>query len=100
MNDTWLIGDAFLKTVFPVLQSMKTSAQISKNNIPYLYKYFNVHAFFKLSNGSAEGSLYHIFNALVEGMNKFARFPRFIIFIPDCDIIVHTNFFGYGVKEI
>ena len=70
------------------------------DDLPYLYKYFNIIPLFTASNGSADGSLYRSYNAVVEGFNQNVRMPRYVIMILDCDIIIHTDFFSYGVKPI
>ena len=52
------------------------------------------------SNGSAEGALHRIHNAVIEGVNRNIKLPRFVIFTPDCDLIVHANFYDYGVQIV
>ena len=104
LNDLWLVGDAFLRSMFPALQALKTDQNNNikkrKDELPYLYKYFNVITLFTALNGSADGSLYRTFNALIEGFNENVKLPRYILMLLDCDVIVHTDFFTYGVKPI
>ena len=67
---------------------------------PYIYDFFRVIPLFKSSNGSADGALHRTYNAIVEGLNEYIRLPRYVFIILDCDIIVHTNFFAFGVRTI
>ena len=79
---------------------MRADAKIKNVEEPYIYTYFNVSAFYQASNGTAEGSLHRIHNAVIEGINKNEKLPRFIIITPDSDLITHGDFFTYGVKII
>ena len=86
--------------MYPTLQNLKSEANIERSTQPYMYDFFKVIPLYMSSNGSADGSLQRIYNAVVEGLNEHVRLPRYVLFFPDCDLIVHTNYFTYGVKTI
>ena len=42
LKEVWIIGDTFVREVFPTMQSLKTQAAAAKDTKPYLYEYFNL----------------------------------------------------------
>ena len=96
----WIIGDAFLRNIHAALQNMRSEAAVNRKDDPYLYQFFNVMIFYQKSNGKANSALMNIYNSLVEGLNKYARLPRFIIVIPDRDLIIQANHFSFGMNII
>ena len=79
---------------------MKTEAAINKKSQPYMFDFFNIKAFYQPSNRSAEGSLHKIFNALVEALNAKAHLPKYLIVIPDRDLILQAGHFNQGLNHI
>ena len=88
MKDVWLIGDQFLKEVYNKLPAIKNEAVITKQEMPYLYRYYDIYSYFQCKAiMAANGGLLRIVNALIEAVNKRPRLLRMIIIFPDKDIL-------------
>ena len=71
MKDVWLIGDQFLKEIYNTLPAIKNEAVNTKQEIPYLYRYFDIYSYFQCKAIVAvNGGLLRIMNALIEAVNK------------------------------
>ena len=64
----------------------------------YLNEYYNIKGLY--SNLMSGGLCYAtscIINALIEGLNTFGHLPKYLIVIPDLDVIKDVKEFDYGV---
>ena len=64
---------------------MRREAKTNKSPTPYLYDQYNV-TFFHMAKSEVKNVLLRWINSFTEAINKH-RLPRFIIFVPDDDII-------------
>ena len=39
-------------------------------------------------------------NSVIEGLNSKYKLPRYVMLLPDKDLIVNLNYFQYGVKDL
>ena len=102
LNDVWLIGDAFLKEIFPILQGLKTQKIMLKKPPPYIYEYFNTFGFITCNGTSQRNILARLLNALIEAFNRREKLPRYIVVILDKNLIeaaVQANF-DYGITKM
>ena len=95
-----MVGNIFLRATFPTLQTMKTEAAVNKRQQPYMYDFFNIRCYFQQSDGSADGTLHKIYNALVEALNQKAHLPRYLMVIPDRDLILQADHYNQGLNHI
>ena len=79
---------------------MKAEAVIAKKTLPFLFEYYNVQAFFKPGNNHLTPVLAHLVNSVVEGLNKNLKMPRYIIIIPDKDLLEGAAFDDYRINEL
>ena len=98
VEDIWLIGDQFFNGVFPQLQHLKTSAQIAGNRLPFIYEQFNITGY---SNGnvSSKNAFSRMYNSFIQALNNKFKLPRYVVLIPDNDLVKSIKFFDYGIKE-
>ena len=82
-----MIGDSFLKEVSPTLTAMKNQAVQLNRRQPYLHEYYNVETFTYNGNGGLRSVLARINNAIVYALNNDEKLPRYIMLIPDKDLI-------------
>ena len=97
--DVWIIGDTFLRDIFPMMQALRTSSAWSKDrNIPYMYCQFNVFYFFSSATLHITNVLAKFLNSVVKGFNRHEHLPCYILIIPDEDILLALNFTTYGIS--
>ena len=97
VKDVWLVGDKFLRSVYPSLVAMLRESQITNDKL-YLYQYFNVRSYF-LENECSTNALLRIQNAFIHAINKNKRLPRFIIIFTDDDLMksMGKKYADYGM---
>ena len=86
--DLWLIGDDFLRDNIRKFFSIKRAAKKKGCDIPYLFNNYNIAGWWL--NLAARGIL-RLINPLVEALNECCRLPKFIVFIPDKDLIINME---------
>ena len=83
------------------MQAMKTSATwTADKQVPYLYAQYNVFFFFVSQSSHINNCLTKIHNSVVEGFNCREHLPKYILFMPDDDILVSLNHFTYGISSL
>ena len=78
---------------------MKNAAKVNNNSPPYLFQHYNVKSYYNTTSPASKG-LARLLNLLIEALNERARLPKYIIMIPDKDIIIETKCFGFGTSYI
>ena len=87
INNLWLIRDQFLNDIFHALPSLHHSAQASKQQIPFVYDFYNVMCYTPNPNSLIKNVLARLANCLIKVLNDSLKMPRIIIVIPDVDIL-------------
>ena len=90
--DIWILGDTLVKDTIDSLHALKRKA-VAVNlpgNILFLLKMFNVRDY---TSGSGYSGLACMLHPLVQGLNACHRLPKYILIMPDKDILValHKN---------
>ena len=83
-NDIWIIGDYFLKDANAELQGLKKMSISKHLPQPYIHENFNVHT--RYADLVIKG-IARLLNPLVEILNFQHRLPKYIIVVPDKDLI-------------
>ena len=73
---------------------------MNKKRLPYLYQFFNVEVFYKISDGRTKNTLQNIYNALIEALNKTPKLPRFIFVVLDRDLLLNADHYRFGMHII
>ena len=81
---------------------MHTRVMVEGQVGPYLFANYNMNAFM---SGAITSSLIHnpmvrFVNCFAEALNRFHLLPRFMVIIPDQDIIKAINYYDYGISKI
>ena len=100
IKDTWFVGDQFINDTFHAFPAMYNESKLAKTRKPYLYDYYNVKCFSTNLLSTVRNILAHLVNALIKALNNNDKIPRFIIVVPDSDIICSINVFDLGTKRI
>ena len=101
IRDLWFIGDNFVNETYHALQEMLRDAKADRKDGPYVYEMYNVHCF-----TSKPASLTRSIPArLVQTVSSrclmnHTTSPRFIIIIPDWDILKYIDHFTFGVEKV
>ena len=100
-RNLWFVGDAFLNEIFDEFTMMRDRAVADKKPIPYLFDHYNVDRF---TPGQIQrmctSPMARILNCLIEPINNLHMLLRFIVIIPDWDIVKVINYQDYGVSRI
>ena len=100
------MGDDFLHKIFKTFIDMKADASDGKRTMPYIYDYYHLSYFMENPLSSQRNTMANIYNSLICTLNmktdltKNYQLPRFIIVIPEADILKHINYFSYGISTI
>ena len=93
IQDTWVIGDEFLKDCEKLLTALAKSASARHTSQPFLCGCFNVKVYY--ANFATRG-LARILNCLVEALNERYKLAKYILVIPDKDIIAQLKSYNIG----
>ena len=113
LESIWYVGDIFLEKVYSVLQEMINTSMLNHNHTVsgsncspedddsttkklFLHDYFNNHHF---ADATSEVAIGRIINALIIGMNENHILPKFLLIIPDTDIIDDVNIYEFGAHK-
>ena len=99
-HDLWIIKDVFLKDTINSLISLHNAAKVNKKlSTPYIYKHYNVLPY-HVTRSSALKGLARQLNPLLEALNERPRLPKYILLVPDRDIINETKAFSFGASYV
>ena len=96
IEDIWLVGDKFLREMFPALQAMKMTATHSKQSPPFVYEQFNI--FYHFSTRHNRNGLSQIQHAIADAFNWRERLPKLFVMILDHDLLESLDYQGYGIS--
>ena len=96
----WMVGDVFLVDTYDSLVNMKTTAKIKNATPPYLHEMYNVTGAFTNPLSPIQPTIARMFNALVGALNDTHHLPKYIVVIPDMDILSTIDYYDHGVKEL
>ena len=88
-HDIWFVGDNFLKEMQGALFALCNKAVKDRKDIPYIFKYFNVSAHY--SNKGLRNGINRMLDPLVDAMNEYKRLPKYIVMVPDKDLLTQIN---------
>ena len=100
IEDTWFIGDKFLKGIFPTLQNLKTQAVLKKRTLPYIYEYFNISCYVPNSDMYKANILVRTQNAIIEAFNSRVHLPKYLIVILDKDILESAHTYSLHIRKL
>ena len=99
----WLVGDKFLRDLWPTLIATKSKAIIDRTRKPYIFDYYNVTQCYPgIGAGCSHSTIARMVNEFTKAINdhKNKPLPKYIIMLPDKDIISAVHFGGFGYKVI
>ena len=80
------MGDDFPRENFKSLETITNEAKSVNKPPPYMEDKYNVRALYK-ARSTAVSTVARMLNAVIDAMNEFDRLPKYIVVIPDSDII-------------
>ena len=93
-EDLWFVGDHFLRETFPTLKTMTEETIKNKKTPPYIEEEFNVCSLYTDVFNQTKSTAARIYNCVVEEMNTRHRLPKYIVVVPDRDVITNGDDFG------
>ena len=100
LRSVWMIGDDFLYRVFPGFQQLKSDCFVKKEDLPYLYQYYYLNAWYVKQIQSTVPSMAKIQNAMAAAFNEFNSLPKYLMILPDKDLIVLVEHYDKGAKQL
>ena len=85
-----MIGDDFLRDLFPTLQEIKVEGR--SKAMPYMYDYFNITSCMAHPQSEVKSIIARVQNSLVKALNESNKLPRIILFIIDWDILENIDY--------
>ena len=98
LSDLWIIGDHFLCDLAPALQRRHRTAALANKTQPFIHERFNVFTFYQ--SPVTFDTFACIANALIDGINRRIKVPRYLIVMPDRDLINATDYFNFGISKL
>ena len=95
-----MVGDSFLRELYPTLQALRAKAVLDKVPKPYLYQYYNVIPKFPGINSNTRSTIARVFNEIVTALNERTRLPRYIFIILDKELLEAADHNNFGVHRI
>ena len=95
LNDIWVVGDKFMGQVFKTLQALRTDTR----SPVYMYEYYNICPYYTGPTSRIKNTITNIFNGVAAGLNEHLQLPKYVIFIPDIDIVRSIDFYNFGMPK-
>ena len=107
VQDVWLIGDQFLHSTYHQYALMHKKAKMSSSGDvkpPYLTEHYNVTSHTMGDINGITIAMSRIQNCIMSQLNNCKTMPRFIIIVPDNDLLksnqTTVDIFDYGARKV
>ena len=87
-----------MRGLWPTIISSK-GKMVNNSGRPYLHEFFNIRPTFHTSI-SVRSVMARMLNEIINALNEEVILPKYIIILPDKDLIEEANFGGFGCKVI
>ena len=94
------MGDAFLRDIWPAVLGTNTKATANKTSKPYIFENYNIVPCFSGGTSFTRSILARLHNQIITTLNEQETLPKFIVVLPDKDIIEAVKHAGFGSKVI
>ena len=102
-----MIGDSFINKMYYVLSEANTERVKKINKKLYVYDHYNIRCFAPNPLSKIKDVPVHLVNALIHGLNEkldttgwMPFLPRFLIVVPDWDIVKYIGHYKFGITVI
>ena len=96
-KDLWLVGDTFLRDVWPAILGTNTKVTAQKTSKLYIFDNYNIVPCFSGRTTFTRSILVHLHNQIISTLNDQEMLPKFIVVLPDKDIIEAVKQAGFGL---
>ena len=79
---------------------MKTQQQLKNRPVPYLYERFEVSGSFPNPLSNIRSSAARVLNSLAFKLNSETYLPKYVIMIPDRNIVDHLKYTNWGMSTL
>ena len=116
VKDCWIIGDKFINEIYYALPEANQDRISETNHKLHIYDNYNVRCFSSHRLTKIKEAPARLVNSLINALNEdksirsthsmvernltAAFLPRFIIVVPDWDIVKHVGHYKFGVMVI
>ena len=98
-RNAWLVGDEFLRKNYHAYPALRAEAVVNNRPAPYVFSNYNVSTFTSAEK-LLRNPMTRMLNCFIEALNKYHVLPRFIIIIPDWDIVKFIDYSRYGISKM
>ena len=99
--DIWFIGDDCMKNSFGTFEAMTRVQQGDRKKIPpYIYENYNTLPFYKSFSSGVTSTAAHMINTLIEALNTREWLPRFVVVIPDKDLLKDIEVYEFAASKV
>ena len=89
-----------MKELWPAILASKAKAVVDKRPLPYLFNHYNLIPCYPTSANLARLAIGRMLNEFIANINDKDFLPRYIIIVPDKDIIESSRQAGFGCKVV
>ena len=100
LRDVWLLGDSFMRSLWPTFAATRAKAVAANTTKPYLFDFFNVIPLYPGVGDANKSLIGRIHNELVNGLDDHDWLPSYLVVLPDKNIIEAAKFGGFGCKVV
>ena len=98
-RDTWLLGDTFLRQLWPTIVSSKTKSRDYPDK-PFLLQQYNIKSWYSSGTSLTRMLEARVYNQLVNAINEEDYLPHYLIIMLDKDLIEDIHFEGFGCRVL
>ena len=85
---------------YHIFPELKREAVHNRQKVPYIYEYYNVSCFTSAPDALVLDILARFVNCLIKALNDMSKLPRFIVVVPETDILQFVNFSQQGTRYV
>ena len=79
---------------------MKSDSAREKHKLPYIYDYYDIRCFTTNPLSLTKSVLARLPNALIKALNESTTIPRFIVVVPDLDVVHFIRKYKAGISTM
>ena len=99
--DLWLVGDTFLRDIWPTLIMTNSKAKADNTAKPYIFDNFNVSPYYARGSSLTKSIVARLHNEVINQLNdKMSAILKYIILMADKDLVEATRVAGFGCKVV
>ena len=100
VKDLWIIGDKFVNELFHAYPALNAEVKKQNTQHPFAYDFYNVRCFTSSPVSTTKSVPARLLNCLLKALNENNNLPRFVIVVPDWNLLQFMQHNGFGIMEM